>query len=298
MVDQLVDAGQGGVGQEGDALGVARNDLAALLGVGDDPEEGFLRAGDGGGQLLGGVRVVFAVYIRSRRAGFPRGGAEVSVVVRVADVLGVGHEGHRTGRTAAVAAEARGSAEVRRLDLADLAFAQELAERWEGRPIDLLINSVGEMMLSEQRARDGFEMQFGANRLGHFTLSNLLLPYVTDRVVTVSSGMHRAGYGAIRFDDLNLSWGYAPVRAYAQSKPANLLFTLGLQRRPADAGSPVRALAAHPGCGDESAEPCRQSGGSVGVVLGNRLFAQDGSAGALPTLYAAVRSSAKPSGPT
>lgn len=60
----------------------------------------------------------------------------------------------------------RGSAEVRRLDLADLAFVQAFAERWEGRPIDLLINNAGEMMLSEQRARDGFEMQFGTNRLG------------------------------------------------------------------------------------------------------------------------------------
>jgi NAD(P)-dependent dehydrogenase (short-subunit alcohol dehydrogenase family) len=162
----------------------------------------------------------------------------------------IGLAGRRSSPARTAAAEARGSAEVRRLDLADLAFAQEFAERWEGRPIDLLIASVGEMMLSEQRARDDFEMQFGTNHLG--------------QVVTVSSGMHRAGYGAIRFDDLNLSWGYTPVRAYAQSKPAHLLFALELQRRLADAGSPVRALAAHPGCGDESAEPCRQSGGPVG----------------------------------
>jgi hypothetical protein len=73
MVDQLVDAGQGGAGQEGEVLGVARNGLAALLGVGDDPEEGFLRAGDGGGQLLGGVRVVFAGVHQLPQGGFSTG---------------------------------------------------------------------------------------------------------------------------------------------------------------------------------------------------------------------------------
>ncbi|MBG0854216.1 SDR family NAD(P)-dependent oxidoreductase [Streptomyces spinoverrucosus] len=191
------------------------------------------------------------------------------------------------GRTAA--ATVRGSTEVRRLDLADLASVREFAQEWGDRPLDLLINNAGVMMLPEQRTKDGFEMQFGTNHLGHFALTNLLLPYVTDRVVTVSSGAHRFGAGVINFDDLNLTRGYTPVRAYAQSKLANLLFTLELQRRLTGAGSPVRALAAHPGYAATNLQSHAASPVSRAVMrLGNKFFAQDDRAGALPTLYAAV----------
>ncbi|AIR99192.1 oxidoreductase [Streptomyces glaucescens] len=184
---------------------------------------------------------------------------------------------------------ARGSTEVRRLDLADLTSVREFAERWEGRPLDLLINNAGVMMLPRRRTRDGFEMQFGTNHLGHFALTNLLLPCVTDRVVTVSSGMHRAGYGVIRFDDLNLTSGYTPVRAYAQSKLANLLFTLELQRRLAESGSGVRAVAAHPGYAATNLQSHAGNPLARAVMgIGNRLLAQSDRAGALPTLYAAV----------
>ncbi|MER5294117.1 oxidoreductase [Streptomyces pharetrae] len=197
------------------------------------------------------------------------------------------------GRAAAAeaggGAQVRGSTEVRRLDLADLTSVREFAERWEGRPLDLLINNAGVMMLPRRRTRDGFEMQFGTNHLGHFALTNLLLPYVTDRVVTVSSGMHRAGYGVIRFDDLNLTSGYTPVRAYAQSKLANLLFTLELQRRLAESGSGVRAVAAHPGYAATNLQSHAGNPLARAVMrIGNRLFAQSDRAGALPTLYAAV----------
>ncbi|MFI9341180.1 oxidoreductase [Streptomyces sp. NPDC052773] len=192
-------------------------------------------------------------------------------------------------RGRAAAAEAGGRTEVRRLDLADLASVREFAERWEERPVDVLINNAGVMMLPRRRTRDGFEMQFGTNHLGHFALTNLLLPYVTDRVVTVASAMHRGGYGVIRFDDLDLTSGYTPVRAYAQSKLANLLFTLELQRRLAETGSPVRALAAHPGYAATNLQSHAASRVSrLAMALGNRLFAQDDAAGALPTLYAAV----------
>jgi NAD(P)-dependent dehydrogenase (short-subunit alcohol dehydrogenase family) len=212
-----------------------------------------------------------------------RAGAHVVYAVRDEE------RGRAAAAEAAGAAKGRGGSEVRRLDLADLASVREFAERWEERPIDLLINNAGVMMLPRQRTRDGFEMQFGTNHLGHFALTNLLLPYVTDRVVTVSSGMHRGGYGVIRFDDLNLTSGYTPVRAYAQSKLANLLFTLELQRRLAEAGSPVRALAAHPGYAATNLQSHAASRVSrLAMALGNRLFAQDDAAGALPTLYAAV----------
>ncbi|MGP4086285.1 oxidoreductase [Streptomyces sp. KR55] len=193
-------------------------------------------------------------------------------------------------RGRAAAATVNGSTEVRRLDLADLASVRAFAEGWEARPLDLLINNAGVMMLPEQRTKDGFEMQFGTNHLGHFALTNLLLPYITDRVVTLSSSAHRFGDGVIRFDDLNLTSGYTPVRAYAQSKLANLLFTLELQRRLTKSGSPVRAFAAHPGYAATNLQSHAASRVSRLVMsLGNRLIAQDDKAGALPTLYAAVQ---------
>jgi NAD(P)-dependent dehydrogenase (short-subunit alcohol dehydrogenase family) len=143
-------------------------------------------------------------------------------------------------------------------------------------------------MLPESKTADGFEMQFGTNHLGHFALTNLLLPQVTDRVVTVSSGAHR-WVKEIDFDDLNSTRKYVPRRAYGQSKLANLLFTLELQRRLSEAGSPVRALAAHPGYAatnlqSHTANPVARAL----MAVGNRVVAQDSKAGALPTLYAAT----------
>ncbi|WP_230193903.1 oxidoreductase [Streptomyces sp. NBC_00080] len=193
-------------------------------------------------------------------------------------------------RGEAAAAAVPGSVEVRRLDLADLSSVREFAAGWRG-DLDLLINNAGVMNVAEGRTRDGFETQFGTNHLGHFALTNLLLPHITDRVVVLSSGAHRMpGSPRIRFDNLDLTGEYAPMAAYSQSKLANLLFTLELQRRLGEAGSPVRALAAHPGWaatnlqGHDASLPRR-----LFMRLGNRLVAQDGRAGALPTLYAAVR---------
>ncbi|MGW2643194.1 oxidoreductase [Streptomyces sp. NPDC001348] len=193
-------------------------------------------------------------------------------------------------RGRAAAARVTGVTEVRRLDLADLSSVREFADSWQGGPIDLLINNAGVMMLPEQRTKDGFEMQFGTNHLGHFALTNLLLPHVRDRVVTVSSGAHRWGDGTIRFDDPNLTGTYTPQRAYAQSKLANLLFTLELQRRLAESGSPVRALAAHPGWAATNLQSHHANPVARALMgLGNRLLAQDDRAGALPTLYAATQ---------
>ncbi|MEU6666679.1 oxidoreductase [Streptomyces sp. NPDC046727] len=192
-------------------------------------------------------------------------------------------------RGGAAAAGVGGSTEVRRLDLADLDSVREFAAGWD-RPLDLLINNAGVMMLPEQRTRQGFETQFGTNHLGHFALTNLLLPYVTDRVVTVSSGAHRMGDKVIHFEDVNLRGNYSPTRAYAQSKLANLLFTLELQRRLAEAGSAVRALAAHPGWAATNLQSHHANPLARAVMaVGNRFLAQDDRAGALPTLYAATQ---------
>jgi NAD(P)-dependent dehydrogenase (short-subunit alcohol dehydrogenase family) len=192
-----------------------------------------------------------------------------------------------TGKGEAAAGAMPGTTEVRRLDLASLASIREFADGWSG-PLDLLVNNAGVMVPPLSRTAEGFELQFGTNHLGHFALTNLLLPDVTGRVVTVSSTGHRLG--TIDFDDLN--WErkpYKPWRAYGQSKLANLLFTAELQRRLTEAGSPVLATAAHPGYAATNLQ--FHSGRRVNEIvsrIGNRLIAQDEDGGALPTLYAAV----------
>jgi NAD(P)-dependent dehydrogenase (short-subunit alcohol dehydrogenase family) len=187
----------------------------------------------------------------------------------------------------AAAASIPGTTEVRPLDLASLDSVRAFAAAWQGE-IALLINNAGVMIPPLTRTADGFELQFGTNHLGHFALTNLLLPQVTSRVVTVSSDAHRGG--AIDFDDLN--WErrrYRRWRAYGQSKLANLLFTSELQRRLTQAGSNVKATAAHPGY---AATNLQSHSGSrltaFGFALGNRAIARDATSGALPTLYAAV----------
>ena len=189
----------------------------------------------------------------------------------------------------AVAAPFPGDWEVRPLDLASLASVRAFAEGWTS-DLDILINNAGIMAVPQGTTADGFELQFGTNHLGHFGLTNLLLPHVTDRVVTVSSGAHRIG--RMHLDDLN--WErrtYDRWRVYGQSKLANLLFTKELQRRLDEAGSPVRAMAAHPGYANTHLQS--GTGSRVERVLmngvGNRLFAQSDEMGALPTLYAATQ---------
>src|ERR671932_1607469 len=135
--------------------------------------------------------------------------------------------------------------EVRRLDLADLASVRAFADATKQEPLDLLVNNAGIMAIPRRETADGFEMQFGTNHLGHFALTGLLLDRITDRVVNVSSTMHRRG--KMRFDDLQGQKSYAKWGAYGQSKLANLLFTYELKRRLAQAGSPVKSVACHPG---------------------------------------------------
>jgi len=183
-----------------------------------------------------------------------------------------------------VAATIGGRAEVRALDLADLSSVRHFAEEWEGE-IDVLINNAGIMMVPKRLTTDGYESQFATNHLGHFALTNLLLPHITDRVVTVASSAHR--WGGFELDDLN--WerrDYRPERAYGQSKISNLLFTLELQRRLEGTG--LRAYAAHPGYAATNLQG--HTGNPVKhalMAIGNRVVAQSAEAGALPTLYAA-----------
>ncbi len=212
---------------------------------------------------------------RVAAAELARAGADVTLAVR--DLT--------KGRSAAD--QMPGAVSVRRLDLADLGSVREFAGDTDG-PVDILVDNAGIMATAEGRTVDGFELQIGTNHLGHFALTNLLLPQVVDRVVVVSSDLHRGG--AIDLSDLN--WErrrYKPWGAYSQSKLANLLFTFELERRLTAVGSPVRATAAHPGYASTNLQ-----GGTGSTVtnlvgaIGNRLFAQSDAMGALPTLYAAT----------
>jgi NAD(P)-dependent dehydrogenase (short-subunit alcohol dehydrogenase family) len=190
------------------------------------------------------------------------------------------------GRQAA--ADMRGEVEVRHLDLANLRSVREFAEKWQ-QPVDVLVNNAGVMAVPERRTADGFELQFATNHLGPFALTNLLLPQITDRVVTVSSGAHRMG--GLDLDDLN--WHrrrYRPWRAYGQTKLANLLFTLELERRLEADHSTVRAYAAHPGYAATNLQG--RTGNRIGdrvVKVANKVIAQSEEMGALPTLFAVTQ---------
>jgi NAD(P)-dependent dehydrogenase (short-subunit alcohol dehydrogenase family) len=179
------------------------------------------------------------------------------------------------------------SFELRSLDLADLASVRAFADAAPER-IDLLLNNAGVMAPPHRRTADGFELQFGTNHLGHFALTGLLLPRLSDtaRVVTASSGMHRLG--KLRWDDLQSEHRYQRWLAYGASKLANLLFAFELQRRASAAGLPLLSLAAHPGW---ASTELHGNGGTLQTMvlaLPTRLLAQSGADGALPTLYAAT----------
>lgn len=182
-----------------------------------------------------------------------------------------------------VAAEIGDNAEVRRLDLADLASVRDFASGIE--KVDVLVNNAGVMAVPRRSTADGFEMQIGTNHLGHFALTGLLLDRVTDRVVTMSSLAHKLG----TVDLADLNWErrrYRRWAAYGQSKLANLLFTYELQRRLTAAGSKVKSVAAHPGYASTNLQSHTESVWDRLMGIGD-LFAQSAEMGALPELYAA-----------
>jgi NAD(P)-dependent dehydrogenase (short-subunit alcohol dehydrogenase family) len=180
---------------------------------------------------------------------------------------------------------------VRRLDLADLAsvdaFAAGLAADVDR--LDLLVNNAGLMAVDEARTADGFEMQFGVNHLGHAALTARLLPLLLrtpgSRIATMSSMGHRRG--RLRLDDLMFERrGYRRWQPYFDSKQANLLFTLELQRRLSASGADTIAVTAHPGAS-------RTDLGTEGRGLTNRamsvvvpLLTQPAARGAEPMLRA------------
>ncbi|MEP6847860.1 MAG: oxidoreductase [Acidobacteriota bacterium] len=177
--------------------------------------------------------------------------------------------------------------ELMLLDLADLASIRSFSDEFKRKysRLDRLINNAGVMIPPYGKTKDGFELQFGTNHLGHFALTAQLIGILTatagSRIVNVSSGAHKAG--KIDFNDL--TWekrGYSSWRAYGMSKIANLYFTYELNRRLKASGPDSIANAAHPGYTATELQRTMPL-----AVLANALFAQDISMGALPTLRAA-----------
>jgi NAD(P)-dependent dehydrogenase (short-subunit alcohol dehydrogenase family) len=156
----------------------------------------------------------------------------------------------RDPERAAAALDGIKDVQVERLDLTDPGSVDSFARRWlaSGRPLHTLVNNAA-VLFSPEIVRDarGHELQFSTSHLGHFQLTRALLPALRAadgaRVVTVTSGAAR--FGEIRWNDLDFTSGYDPATAYGQSKRANVLFTVELDRRYADQG--IRAFAAHPG---------------------------------------------------
>jgi NAD(P)-dependent dehydrogenase (short-subunit alcohol dehydrogenase family) len=208
-------------------------------------------------------------------------------------ILGVRNEARGRAAVAQILAAQPGAAlQVRVVDLTDLDSVRTFAAglHADGVVVDILINNAGVMMPPRSLSAQGNETQFAGNHLGHFALTGLILDLIggTDpRVVTVSSTLHRRG--SIHFDDLTGAQSYSPAAFYSQSKFANVLFGLELDRRLRAAGSPIRSLLAHPGYSATNL----QTTGPTGLMkfagrIGNLVMAQNVAMGALPELYAAT----------
>jgi NAD(P)-dependent dehydrogenase (short-subunit alcohol dehydrogenase family) len=199
---------------------------------------------------------------------------------------------------------AAGEAELALLDLASLESVKRVAEEElaRGVPIHGLINNAGVMAPPKRlETKDGFELQFGTNVLGHFALTCRLTRALElgrgvvreedSRVVTLASIAHKRG--RIQFDDLQFTRRYNPMDAYAQSKLADLMFAMELERRYREMNVGVMSVAVHPGVAQTKlfkvgsseglaavAEKVIQ--GSIGALLNTEL------GGAIPTLFAAT----------
>ena len=201
-----------------------------------------------------------------------------------------------------LAAEGLRGLEPLELNLADLESVRRAASAVAAAHtgLDLLINNAGVMAPPLQRSAQGHELQLAVNHLGHFALTQALLPLLEQRpgarVVHVSSGA--AYFGRIQFDDLLAERRYDPWGAYGQSKLANVMTALELQRRLGAAGSTVQSLVAHPGLARTNLQPSSvASRGSRLEALAYRLMDplfQSAAMGALPQLFAATAPEAQP----
>lgn len=223
-------------------------------------------------------------------------GYQVALELAVAGaqvILACRNIGHAESAVASIAAQApAANVGFMQLDLADLASISRFAATFssEHDTLDLLINNAGLMAVDRSRTVDGFETQIGVNHLGHFALTARLLPALLStpgaRIASMSSMAHRGG--RLGIDDLMFDRRrHGRWQAYGQSKLANLLFVVELQRRLGQARAAAIAVAAHPGVGHTNL-------GSQGHGVSNRLsriglpFNRRSASGALPLLRAAT----------
>ncbi|MGW3866702.1 oxidoreductase [Streptomyces sp. NPDC005047] len=195
------------------------------------------------------------------------------------------------------------SLEMFALDLSSQESVNEAAEQILAAHdrLDLLVNNAGVMAIAEAKTVDGFEMQFGVDHLGHWTLTALLLPALLrtpgSRIVTVTSTAHHVGR-AVDVENPHLEGRYGPWRAYGQAKLANFHFGLGLQRKLERAGADTASLIAHPGLSDTDLQAVSVEGSGGGAS--QRFFhimawrtGMSADEGALPQLRAATDLAAK-----
>lgn len=193
-----------------------------------------------------------------------------------------------------------GKIDLLQLDLADLSSVRSAAAQAADRfgPLDALINNAGIMQTPKQKTADGFEMQLGTNHLGHFLFAGLLYDQVRSaegRIVTLSSIAHK--FGTIHFDNLMLERGYDPTTSYTQSKHANMLFGLELDRRLRAANEPVMSVICHPGYSDTALQSTGPGALFSGIYkVTNKLMAQPAKLGAYPTVLAAAGDEAQSGG--
>jgi NAD(P)-dependent dehydrogenase (short-subunit alcohol dehydrogenase family) len=176
-----------------------------------------------------------------------------------------------------------GSVEIRQLDVSDLGSIRAFVDATEPA-VDVLVNNAGVMDVPAQRTADGFDLQTATNYFGPFVLTNLLADRITDRVVSVTSQLHRRA----RLDLADLDWRARadnPMQAYCDSKLAIVLFSLELQRRLTAAGRPVRSVLAHPGI----ATTALAAHSAANRINRLRFLLNDPEHGALPTLYAVTQ---------
>ena len=227
--------------------------------------------------------------------------ASKMLVAKGANIVMVCRSAERSeGARNALTRTATGSVDLIEMDLGNLTSIRSAAETLRNRinKIDGLVNNAGIMNTPEGKTKDEFELQFGTNHLGPFLWTGLLIDLVeaaTGRVVLVTSAYHKKGQ--INIDNLMLTDEYTPAAGYDQSKLANLMFAIELDRRLKATGSPASCMACHPGF--SSTNLMLSNGGFAGFItkhILNRFVAQPAEAGAVPIVLAAAGVEAQPGG--
>ncbi|MEU4560691.1 SDR family NAD(P)-dependent oxidoreductase [Actinoplanes sp. NPDC023936] len=206
-----------------------------------------------------------------------------------------------TGKADRVRAGLPGDIEVRLVDLADLDSVRRFADRMhaDGRTLDVLVNNAGIGPQERTLSPQGFERTFATNHLGAFALTGLLLdlfrPDHDPRIVSVTSNFYKTIKVRDPFTDLTGAGRWSPSRAYTESKLANIVFGVELDRRLRSSGSPVRSLVAHPGMATTPMhDTARGLAQRAFLAVGTRLLARTAEQGTLPLAYAVTSPDARP----